>query len=165
MTLANNETLIKEWNYATSKAGGLFNKVETKAKIEVTSRRLIYTASNEKAIDRQEIPLKEINGLSFKQTSKGNLGAILKIVFGALFSIVLIGIPLLILGIKELNQGSFEMVVTTRGASTTALAIGVSKILGAAKSKSNVEVKINKAIVTDVIETLGAVITENTEAV
>ena len=82
MTLANNETLIKEWNYASSKAGGLFNKVETKAKIEVTSRRLIYTASNKNAIDRQEVPLKEINGLSFKQTSKGNVAAIIKIVFG-----------------------------------------------------------------------------------
>ena len=164
MVLANNETLIKEWNYASSKAGGLFNKVETKAKIEVTSRRLIYTASNKNATDRQEVPLKEINGLSFKQTSKGNIGAIIKIVFGILFAVVIVGIPLLIMGIKELNQGSFEMEVTTRGQSTSALTVGVSKILKAAKSKGNVKININKDIVGEIIETLGSVIVENTEA-
>lgn len=165
MQLAKNEKLIKEWDYASSKAGGLISKVETKAKIEVTDKRLIYTAQSKQEINRHEVPLKEINTLSFKQTCKGNLWVIIKLIFFGILSLVIIGIPKFIKTLKELNQGSFEMTVTTKGVSTAAMEIGVSKIFAKVKRAKRIKILINKDVVRDIIETLGAVIVESTEAV
>ena len=163
MVLAQGENLIKSWNYADSKAGGMFKKVETHAKIEVTNKRIVYSAQSANAVDRQEIPLNSVKTLAFSQFSKGNLWAIIKIVFFGILSLVLIGIPGLIKSIKELNQGSFQMVITTEGVMTEAMEIGVSKVVLSKKSgkPSNVKIMINKDVVHDIIETLGAVVVEN----
>ncbi|MBQ9728529.1 MAG: hypothetical protein IJV85_02925 [Clostridia bacterium] len=164
MQLAKNEKLIKAWDYASSKVGGAFRKVETKAKIEVTDKRLVYTAQSKRAIERQEIPLKEVNAISYKQQSKGNLWVIIKLIFFGILSVVLVGIPGFIRTWKELNQGSFEMTVTTKGLSTEALSIGVSKIFAKARKASKVKIIINKEVVGDIIETLGSIIVESVEA-
>ena len=88
MVLAQGENLIKSWNYADSKTGGLFNKVKTHATIDVTNKRIVYTAENKNAMDRQEIFLNDVKSLSFSRFAKGNLWAIIKIVFFGILPIV-----------------------------------------------------------------------------
>ena len=162
MVLAQGENLIKSWNYADSKSGGLFNKVKTHATIDITNKRIVYTAENANAVDRQEIFLNQVKTLSMSRSSKGNLWAIIKIVFFGILSIVLIGIPGLLRSIKELNQGSFEMSITVDGVMTEALAVTASKIVLPKKMKtSKVKVLINKAVVNEIVDTIGAVIVEN----
>ncbi len=165
MVLAQGENLIKSWNYADSKTGGLFNKVKTHATIDVTNKRIVYTAENKNAMDRQEIFLNDVKSLSFSRFAKGNFWAIVKIVFFGILSLVLIGIPGLMRSIKELNQASFDMVIMLNGTETEGLAVRASKIVLPKKAKSTkVKVKVNKAIVNEVVDTLGAVIAENKAA-
>ena len=100
--------------------------------------------------------------MSFSRFAKGNLWAIIKIVFFGILSIVLIGIPGLLRSIKELNQASFDMVIMLNGTETEGLAVRASKIVLPKKAKSTkVKVKVNKAIVNEVVDTLGAVVAEN----
>ncbi len=162
MVLAQGENLIKSWNYADSKAGGLLSKVKTKATIDVTNKRIVYTAENANAMDRQEVFLDQVKTLSFSRFAKGNIWAIIKIVFFGILSLVIVGIPGLIRSIKELNQGSFEMVLTLDGTETEGLAVRASKIVLPKKAKNTkVKVLINKAVVNEIVDTLGAVIVEN----
>ena len=162
MVLAQGENLIKSWNYADSKAGGLFKKVKTHATIDVTNKRIVYTAESANAMDRQEIFLNDVKTMSFSRFAKGNLWTIIKIVFFAILSIVIIGIPGLVRSIKALNQGSFEMAITLNGAQTEGIAVHASKIVLPKKAKTTkVKVLINKAVVNELVDTLGAVVVEN----
>ena len=162
MVLAQGESLIKSWNYADSKTGGVFKKVKTHATIDVTNKRIIYTAESKNAMDRQEIFLNDVKTLSFSRFAKGNLWAIIKIVFFGLLSIVIVGIPGLIRSIKSLNQGSFEMDITLNGDQTDGISVKASKIILPKKQKTTkVKVMINRAIVNELVDTLGAVVVEN----
>lgn len=163
MVLAKGEVLIKDWNYANSKSGGLFSKVETHANLSVTSKRIIYSAESKRSVERQEIPLDKVKTLSMSRSAEANGWIIFRIIFFAIFSVILIGIPGLVRAIKELNSGMFHLEITTEGITTPSLEVETQKTVVRKRRAKNQKVKImiDKHVVEEIIDELGAIIVEN----
>jgi hypothetical protein len=179
MVLASNEAKIKEWEYGSVRVG---NQV-TQSTLTVTNKRIIKTERNANRLDQQEIPLDTVKSIHCTHEVPSKLSAILKIIFGVVFIIVgvlllfakdasiaqmipmfaalcLIGIILLAVGIKQLNQGVFFLVITTIGVEGQPLEAGFVKWFKKAGKGGKIKIKINNFVIADMIESLGAIITE-----
>ena len=175
MILVKGEGVIKEWNYAVSKQ----KSEKTTASLVVTNKRIIHDIQNKHSIERTEVPIAEVKSVHFVSSSKSNLGAIMMIVLGVILAIVgivlmtgqnpamsaigflpiFLGVVLVIVGILGLNKCAFGMEVLTReleGTSLVAGAIGYSS--KKKKRKTKIKIKVNKEVVADIIDSLGAII-------
>ena len=86
LKLANGEVIVKDWDYARSKAAG----VKTNANLMVTNKRIVYTAESKRGISREEIPIESVKMLNFGSTKEETKLAILYIIFGVAFAVTLI---------------------------------------------------------------------------
>ena len=160
MLLAKDEVVIKNWDYAHSKQ----KRIQTTASLTVTNKRIVYTCENQQRIDRQEIPLKEVKTIASEKRIAPNFWPIVKIIFGGLLSLVLIGIPLLLSGIRSLNQGSFTIEITTYGQEGSSMDLSASKMLSNKKNRGRLKVSINREVVQEIVDTIGAIVLDNKEA-
>lgn len=122
ITLANGETLVKSWDYAKTKTG----KLVTNHSLFLTDKRIVTISENKRAVDRNEIPLTATKTVSASAAVKKNFFTYIKLIFGAIFSLVIIGIPLLIKAIRELKYCQFELTITTSGIEGSALILGAA---------------------------------------
>ena len=155
MKLANGEVIVKDWDYALTKSA----RVKTISNLMVTNKRIVYTAESKRGISREEIPIDSVKMLNFGSSKEETKLAIFYIVFGAIFSMSLIGIPLLVLGIRMLIQASFSIEIVTKGVEGTSLNVGVVKMLGK-KKKPRIKVKVNKKACLNLVEEFGAAFVE-----
>lgn len=160
MLLAKDEVIIKNWDYAHAKQ----KRIKTTASLTVTNKRIVYTCENQQRIDRQEIPLQEVKTIACEKRIAPNFWPIVKIIFGGLLSIVLIGIPLLLSGIRSLNQGSFTLEITTYGQEGSSMDLRASKMLFRKKNRGTLKVSIDRAIVQEIVDSIGAIIIDNKAA-
>ena len=160
MLLAKDEVVIKQWDYAHAKQ----KRIQTTASLTLTNKRIVYTCENQQRIDRQEIPLSEVKTIASEKRVASNFWPIVKIIFGGLFSLVLIGIPLLLDGIKSLNQGSFTIEITTYGQEGSSMDLSASKMLTRKKNRGTLKVSINREVVQEIVDSIGAIIIDNKAA-
>jgi F0F1-type ATP synthase assembly protein I len=173
MILANGETLLREWTYATKKEG--YEKSD--CTLSVTDKRIVATEKSNRHISQQEIYNKDVKAISFNHAVKSKTNAIILIILGILIAVVgvvigmktqpLILIPFLLLGvilfaygIYLLNQSAFNLIITTREIEGAYLAVGAMRILGGGRHKraKKVKVKVEDSIVLEIIDELGALI-------
>ena len=105
MILANGETLLREWTYATKKEG--YEKSD--CTLSVTDKRIVATEKRNRHISQQEIYNKDAKAISFNHAVKSKTNAIILIILGILIAVVgvvigmktqpLILIPFLLLGV------------------------------------------------------------------
>ncbi len=155
MKLAAGEVIVKDWDYAQSKSAG----VKTIANLMVTNKRIVYTAESKRGVSREEIPMDSVKMLNLGSSKQETGLAIFYIIFGAIFAMSLIGIPLLVIGIRMLIQASFNIEIVTKGVEGTSLDVGIEKILGK-KKKPRIKVKINKKACLNIVEEFGAAVME-----
>ena len=151
LKLATGEVIVKDWDYAQTKSAG----EKTIANLAVTNKRIVYTAESKRGISREEIPLDSVKMVYFGSTKQQTGMAVFYIVFGAIFAATIVGIPLLVLGIRMLIQASFNIEIVTKGVEGTSLDVGVVKLLGK-KKKPRIKVKINKSACVNIVEEFGA---------
>lgn len=173
MILANGETLLREWTYATKKEG----HEKSNCTLSVTDKRIVATESSNRQISQQEIYNKDVKAISFNHSVKSKVGAIMMIIFGILFAVlgimvgmkaarvmllpfILFGFIFICIGAYLLNQSAFNMVITTREVEGSYLAVGAMRILGGRRHKKakKVKVKVEDSIVLEIIDELGALI-------
>jgi hypothetical protein len=155
MKLAAGEVIVKDWDYAQSKSAG----VKTIANLMVTNKRIVYTAESKRGVSREEIPMDSVKMLNLGSSKEETGLAIFYIIFGSIFALTVIGIPLLVIGIRMLIQASFNIEIVTKGVEGTSLDVGVAKILGK-KKKPRIKVKINKKACLNIVEEFGAAVME-----
>ena len=160
MLLAKDEVVIKNWDYAHAKQ----KRIKTTASLTVTNKRIVYTLENQERIDRQEVPLCDVKTIACEKRTASNFWPIVMIIFGALLSIVIVGIPLLINGIRSLNQGSFQLEITTYGLEGSSLDISASKVLFRTKNRGRLSVSIDRNAAQEIVDTIGAIIIDNKAA-
>ena len=155
MKLANGEVIVKDWDYAQSKSAG----VKTTANLMVTNKRVVYTAESKRGVSREEIPIDSVKMLNLGSSKQETGLAVVYVVLGLLFTMTIIGIPLLVAGIRMLIQASFNIEIVTKGVEGTSLDVGVVKVFGK-KKKPRIKVKINKKACLNIVEEFGAAFTE-----
>lgn len=157
MQLAKDETVVKEWVYGKSKQG----REITTAKLTLTTERLISLSESKNKKLSSEIPLGSIRGLSFSTAAASNVVPILKIVLGIFLSFAIIGIPLLINGVRSLNRAAFAMDVSIAG--TPEFVAGADT--GNRKmSRHKLRVKVYKDAIDEISDSIGAAILERKTA-
>ena len=77
--------------------------------------------------------------------------------------LVVVGIILLVKGIKNLNQGICTLVLTTAGVQSELMSLGFFKVFrnGKRVKSETVKVKIDNTVAQEIVETIGAIILEN----
>ena len=108
--------------------------------------------------------MKEVKTIASEKRIAPNFWPIVKIIFGGLLSLVLIGIPLLLSGIRSLNQGSFTIEITTYGQEGSSMDLSASKMLSNKKNRGRLKVSINREVVQEIVDTIGAIVLDNKEA-
>ena len=166
--LANNERLIKDWDYAYGKGGnGKFH-----AYLTVTSKRIVSMITAKRFSSYQEVPLRAVKSIECSQNKKSNILPILGIIIGIPLIPVIVGILLIISCVKKLNQGEFSLSITTDGLEYPSLEIGALKNKGkgffgrllSVFKRNKYKVNINFATASEICETIGAVILEHKQA-
>lgn len=180
MVLAKDEQIIKDWNYATGKSGKFFNKLHTQCNLTVTNKRIVYTAENERKIARQEMPMDLAKSVYGTHETVSKFGAFCMIIFGILIAVVgailglkipivgyvimvaavILGVYWVIKGIIRLNQGEFMAKVTSTEIEGESLTLAASRLLAKKKPAAAMKIKLNNDIAREIVEELGAIITE-----
>ncbi len=163
MILAKNETLIKEWKYGSKKQ----KKVVTESTLVITNKRIVSETSNPNYISRNEIPVSCVKSVSGSHKTASKLPAYLLIGFGIPLCIVIIGIFMIIAGVRRLKAGEFELCLTTEGVEGEPLEVGYANALSSifkrkkAKKAPKIKVSIDNKICHEIVETIGTIIIEN----
>lgn len=159
MLLAQNEKIIKEWTYGKVEKGSGLGKKVSEYQLIVTNKRLVSSIVSKGAQSIDQIKIEDIENVQLSSFAKSNFGAIVKIIFGILLLFFIVGIPLLIRGIKELKQGSFNMVVYTNKEMYEAFYVTMYRIIRKKKSKNKkLKVLVDKNVAYEIVDSLGAII-------
>ncbi len=180
MVLAKDEQIIKDWNYATGKSGKFFNKLHTQCNLTVTNKRIVYTAENERKITRQEMPMDLAKSVYGTHETVSKFGAFCLIILGILLAVVgailgmklggagyvimiiaiIFGLYFIVKGIIRLNQGEFMAKVTSTEIEGESLTLAASRLFAKKKPAVAMKIKLNNEIAREIVEELGAIITE-----
>ncbi len=165
MILAQNETIVKEWQYGSSQIKD--EKIDYS--LVVTNKRVISAQHGKLTNARQEVCVDDICAISTSNVKQSILGAIILIALGALFAIiglvsigvagVLVGIFVAALGVIALLKASsnFEVYVYTNTRDHLSLAISRSTFIRKRAGKV-LKIKVDKAMADEIVETLGAIV-------
>ena len=171
MVLAQNEEIIKEWQYATAHATGL-DPLSTNCTITVTNKRVITETRNRRQIERQEANLSSIEAVNAHYRRKSRFPSILCFILAVVLLVVglavlkgnvgmIVGVVgfvvFVILGILLLGKASFYIYFYTPG--VYPISAGANNAL---KFKQiAMKVKVNNKVCKEIIEEIGAIISEN----
>lgn len=179
MQLANNEHIIREWEYATSKTG-VADLNKTKATLTVTNKRIVHDMRNKLEISRDEIQLQDVKTLHMSHATKSKVGPVMTIILGIIIMIVgivlsakagvaallpvflVLGGIIVVVGILKLQGGALTLTITTRLQEGSSLGIGAfgGKGLGK-KNKGTLKVVVNNAIASEIVDMIGAIIIDS----
>lgn len=161
---AQNETIIKSWDYANTKQGPE-HKVYN---LTVTNKRLVSTAQSATSMEKREIYLDDVKNLECTYARNSMFGAIVLFVLAALVLIATIAAkiwPLLILsvifvliGVALLSQRSFTLSIACYGGESDGIELGASSLSKIKKGAGKLKVKVNKEAAEEIVSDLGAII-------
>lgn len=187
MILAKDEVIVNEWEYATSKT----KKIKTKHVLVVTNKRIVSTVESPRKITQREIPVSSVQNVSVTHETPSKVRPVLSILFGILFMIAgvgalvlsfgqmenaivkysmlgggvffaILGLIMMIVGIRHLNQGSFMLELSTNMVPEYELmSVGFEKMFGSRRVSGAVKLYIDNSVARDIIDTLGAIIIDN----
>lgn len=188
MILAKDEVIVNEWEYATSRT----KKIKTKHVLVVTNKRIVSTVESPRKITQREIPVSSVQNVSVTHETPSRVRPILSIIFGILFMIagvgalvlsfgemaqnpvvtysmlgggvffLVLGLIMMIVGIRHLNQGSFMLELSTNMVPEYELmSVGFEKMFGSRRVSGAVKLYIDNSVAKDIIDTLGAIIIDN----
>ncbi len=180
MKLAKEETLIKEWEYAETTVKGQ----KSISKLTVTNKRIVADTEGRGMVDRQEIPMSAVKGVHCRHKTPSIIPAIILIAIGVIVAIMgfkscdekdgeimllfglIVGALFVFKGIDLLNRSAFMLEITTYGAEGHSLYLRALSILQIQRKRKigKLKIRVNKEVVMDIIETLGAIIAENQKA-
>ena len=190
MILARDEVIINEWEYAIAKR----KKIETKHALVVTNKRIVSTVESKRKITQREIPVNSVQNISVMHETPSLRGPILSIIFGILLMVIgavavylglttfktplglmigflvggpvafILGLIMMIIGIKRLNQGAFILELSSNMLQEHELmSVGFDKMFGSRRVDSGMRLYINNAVARDIVDKLGAIIIDNRE--
>ncbi len=173
LKLAKNEQIVKSWDYALS--GSTFSKKKkVQHNLTLTNKRVITSAQNDISLERHEIPVKSIKVVSGNFKKNRGFWPKVKLVFGAILCIILIGIPIVMSALEQLRSCHFELELVTEGIEGTALALGVNAGTTApaktgffarlfSKFKPGFKIAVNKEMAKEVLDEIGAIVLDAKE--
>ena len=160
------EQVLKSWDYA--KAGHTFDKDKQECNLTVTNKRIISTKESTYSLDREEIPLKEVHGIEGTYRRNTSIWTKIKLFFGIILCIVIIGIPMVIKALKELRACVLELTITTNGGDGDPLCIGVAGAANNVKrfhlfgnSLNKFKVYVDKEMAREILDEIGSVVLDN----
>lgn len=182
MVLAKEETVVKEWEYATSKG----KAGKTSHTLTVTNKRIITQSKSPRKTTREEIPVGAVKSVSVSHEMASLFWAIVFFVFGALFVIFsfsegkgnedgefitkilmwALAAFFIYLGIMRLKQGRFSLTFSYQKGGEF-LSVGAMRMM---KSPlpifkglfgKKLKVNVNNEAAEEILETIGALVIEN----
>ena len=170
MKLAQNEQVVRKWEYASAQG---FSKHT--ATLTVTNERIVHEVKSGTRLERQEIPVKSAKSI-YASRANNILGIILLILAGLflIYSFVQLASPygkgmgavLLVLAIAMgvigyifLKRCSMTLVITTEGRSEVGLSLGVFSRLAGYLS-GTIRVHADRDTVDNMLENIGALIVD-----
>ena len=178
MVLAQGETVIKEWEYGTSK-----KKMDvTHHSLTVTNKRIVAMSKGAHKTTREEVPVSAVKTVSLSHFVPSKVLAIVLIVLGAILAVVglvtmfgeegsvtggllliVLGALLIVFGVSRLNQGAFTLYLTTDKAQGDLMSLGITRVLGGIFKKKDVmmKVKVKNEVIDDIMDSLGAIVVAN----
>lgn len=174
MKLAQDEQILKSWNYSSIRQKG----EKKEASLIVTNKRIVSDISGNRECSRHEIPIGSVKSISMKHAFPSKWAPILLIIFGIIMFIAVIvvqamviagGAPIMwvalvpavifiVVGIILLSKNSFMLIITTSGVEGDALLIGVSNFLRRKRSGGKMKLKVNRDVVRDIYDSLGSIV-------
>lgn len=181
LVLCKDEKILKNWTFANGDtSSGTLNY-----NLTVTDKRIISTASAEHFIERTEIPLNSVKGIKGKYSAEQQTqGAPLRalVVLGILLAMTgvllicflhgeavmaILGVVIIIAGLAMaiyggsrstviLANAGFELIITTYGNESVSMTVGNRKEQSISISRK----VINETAAMEIIDTIGALITE-----
>ena len=188
MVLAQGEKILKSWDYSTS----LFYNATT-SNLTVTNKRIISSVKGKYRGEQKEILLKDAKGISFVQGMYRTWLSWVFIILGSCLILVslffafalgasigeeeeaygiwssfciclIIGIPLIAIGIMRMFGGVFGVLITVAGKEGTPLSCGAVGLLGRKiKLGGGLIVKVDHDVAEKIVDYLGSIILENKE--
>lgn len=155
---AENESVIKSWDYATRKQGSDRRSYN----LTVTNKRIVATTDGNRVVAKKEIYLKDVKTLDFSFARKGTFLATLLIIFGIILAVAIIGIFMIVKGVRILKERSFTLTITTQGAENLGMLLGASSLM-ASISRARVKIKVDKNAAHEIIDELGKIVLEQKE--
>ncbi len=155
--LAQNERLIKSWDYSKSKQ----RRDKSVANLSVTDKRIITSLISKNTTEVSEIPLNSVKAINCTRDKRPNIWAILEILLGIATLIVIVGILLIVDGVKRLNQGNFVLEIITYGDEGSSLLLGATKKKSSRRNKGKLKVTLNHKAIDEIASSIGAIILEN----
>lgn len=187
MKLAQGEHIVGQWDYAQTKSKKGFSRDKEMASLILTNKRIVHDVVSKHAISREEVQLKEVCAIDSFHSKKPNFWIWVKIIFGIILVPVILGIFILKNNIPRLGDGEFTLAITTSGVQNVAFAVGASKgvaeagssfikslilfipnlVLGlvgihlGGKKETVKKMKINHAVIREIIDVLGATVMDS----
>lgn len=152
MKLANSESMIKAWTYATSKQGS----ERKEHSLIITDKRIISSSESKRMVTRREIYLQDVKSMDYTFAQRGLFWAVICLIFGILTAIALVGIFFIVKAVKMFKDKSFILTITTEGFESYGLEVGATSFF--ARKRGKIKVRVNKHDVLDIIDELGAII-------
>ena len=178
MVLAKEETVVKEWEYATSK--GKVGK--TSHTLTVTNKRIVAQSKSPRKTVREEIPVSAIKSLSVTHEMASLFWAIVFIVVGVIVFFVSFGAGkelgelawlvtilyiiiaafFIYIGVIRLKQGKFSLTITYQKGgdfiSVGAMRMFKSPTLFKGLFGKKLKVSVNNQAADEILETIGALV-------
>lgn len=169
INLANQEKIVKSWDYATTKA----KSGRSQSNLTITDKRIISTTKGQNINNRVEINVAEVKSFSarFAQPKAPLLALIIMLALGIaslvvginkeLTYFIAIGAALIVCGIIAfvftIGKCNFTMQIFTKGHNDIGLSLTASRFFKIKRSRK-IRIRVDKSCVNDIINTLGAVI-------
>ncbi len=170
LKLAQNERIIKSWDYA--EGGHTLERNKDHSNLTVTNLRVVSTTASNISLKRKEIPLKDVRSVEGEFKKNDSFWAKLQLFFGIILCVVIIGIPIVIKALKKLRACTFQLKFMTTinelpscdllaiGAKAAADAVGRRHFFAKPGSINAYRVSIDKKLAQEILDEIGAVIVD-----
>lgn len=174
MKLAKGEEIFKEWEYAQEKRWFKTSHM----KLTVTNKRIVSDVRGMNKTERKEIPISLARGVDVVHKKPSLFGVIFWIVIGSFFCLsgimsiaqaqdytpmllyglicIVLGVLIILKGVKNLKKGSVSIVVRTDGAEGSPLAAGANSLF--VNKQFRVKLFVDHEAAEDIVESLGLII-------
>lgn len=167
---AQNETILKSWDYANTKQGQE-HKVYN---LTVTNKRLVSSAQSATSMEKREIYLDDVKNIECTYARNSMIGAIILFVLAGIALIVAVAVKiwalliltaiLVLIGVGLLSQRSFTLSIACYGGESEGIELGASSLSKIKKNAARLKVQVNKVAAEEIIAELGAIILNEKQA-
>ena len=165
--LAQNEQIIKSWDYAIAGATLAKKSKKFKHNLTVTNFRVIWSSYNDIALNRKEILIKDITSIDGSYSRNRCFWAKVRLVLGIPLCLIIVGIPIVKNALAVIRGTKFELTLQTGVRPGEDLSIG--KTAGVStkttffgrlfrKTLKEFSVTVDRANAVEIINEIGAIV-------